>query len=203
MHFLGIAGMPRRIVEYPSAFSSWNEVSSFGAFISLSATIIFFITVLEALLIKRKSKNAFSYLSVSVIYPAEKFVYVMRRDLGRLREFVRQNNIPSLYSNFVVVIDKPYDIIKPIKVVNASGLLLSIITLPGLNSNLCSFQTPVTPIMQGIVNLHNDIMFYLVIVVVFCLYLLISGLIISSEDVTKEHGYLGDNKTHNSLIEVI
>ncbi|MGI0067350.1 MAG: cytochrome c oxidase subunit I, partial [Thermoplasmata archaeon] len=32
-HFLGMAGMPRRTVDYPLAFAGWNEISSWGAYI--------------------------------------------------------------------------------------------------------------------------------------------------------------------------
>jgi len=42
MHFLGLAGMPRRIPDFPDAFSGWNAIASFGSNISLISVIIFF-----------------------------------------------------------------------------------------------------------------------------------------------------------------
>jgi hypothetical protein len=41
MHFLGLAGMPRRIPDYPDAFALWNSVASYGAWVSFLATVYF------------------------------------------------------------------------------------------------------------------------------------------------------------------
>jgi cytochrome c oxidase subunit 1 len=52
-HFLGLAGMPRRTVDYPDAFHGWNEVSSYGSYIAGLGMVIFFIGVAEAFMKKR------------------------------------------------------------------------------------------------------------------------------------------------------
>ena len=56
-HFLGLAGMPRRTVDYPDAFHGWNEVSSYGSYIAGIGMVIFFIGVAEAFMKKRAAGN--------------------------------------------------------------------------------------------------------------------------------------------------
>ena len=45
MHFLGLAGMPRRIPDFPDAYSSWNAIASFGSYISAISSLFFFYVV--------------------------------------------------------------------------------------------------------------------------------------------------------------
>jgi len=52
-HFLGLAGMPRRYIDYPDAFAGWNAVSSYGSYISAVAVLIFLFGVAEAFAKKR------------------------------------------------------------------------------------------------------------------------------------------------------
>ncbi len=44
---VGLAGMPRRIPDYPLMFAEWNMLSSIGAFILGAAHLVFFYNVLK------------------------------------------------------------------------------------------------------------------------------------------------------------
>jgi len=40
-HFLGLAGIPRRIPDYPEAFLGWNQVASIGSYVTLLGLLVF------------------------------------------------------------------------------------------------------------------------------------------------------------------
>jgi cytochrome c oxidase subunit 1 len=52
-HFLGLAGMPRRIPDYPDAYAGWNLVSSVGAYIAFAGLLVFLYGLWEAFARKR------------------------------------------------------------------------------------------------------------------------------------------------------
>jgi cytochrome c oxidase subunit 1 len=52
-HFLGLQGMPRRIVDYPDAFTLWNKVSSIGYAITAFGVVVFLIMLAEAAIRRR------------------------------------------------------------------------------------------------------------------------------------------------------
>lgn len=49
MHFLGLAGMPRRIPDYPDIYSAWNIVCSFGAYFTFMGILLFYYIIYDTL----------------------------------------------------------------------------------------------------------------------------------------------------------
>src|SRR5437016_561043 len=56
-HFLGLAGLPRRYVDYPDAFAGWNLVSSIGSYISGFGVLIFIYGLVDAFVRKQQAAN--------------------------------------------------------------------------------------------------------------------------------------------------
>jgi heme/copper-type cytochrome/quinol oxidase subunit 1 len=56
-HFLGLAGMPRRIPDYPDAYAGFNAISSFGSYLSAISGVFFFYIVYVSLTEVKVSKN--------------------------------------------------------------------------------------------------------------------------------------------------
>src|SRR5438445_5817978 len=56
-HFLGLAGMPRRVADYPDAFAGWNFISSIGAYIFAAGMVVFIVNMILAIVRKREAAD--------------------------------------------------------------------------------------------------------------------------------------------------
>jgi heme/copper-type cytochrome/quinol oxidase subunit 2 len=132
MHFLGLAGMPRRISDYPDAYAGWNYIASLGSMISVVATLFFFYIVLNMFTVQFRITKRNPWRT----YPTK-----LRPSISR--KAAAQKGVSSIKA--------------------AAGLLIFDAPVPWQ----MNFQTPATEIMEKIVDLHHDIMFFLIVIVVF------------------------------------
>ena len=71
MLWLGYAGMPRRIQDYPWGYAGWHSVSSFGHMIVLFGIIMFLTTIILAIYLKRPTithNNGLPFISYKINY---------------------------------------------------------------------------------------------------------------------------------------
>ena len=65
MHFLGLAGMPRRISDYPDAYRYWNYIESLGSMITLVSILLFLVIIFLQL---SSSPSLVSHNSAHTLY---------------------------------------------------------------------------------------------------------------------------------------
>lgn len=146
MHFLGMAGMPRRISDYPDSFATLNHLASLGSMISVAATLLFFYIILDALLVQKRAAAPSSWSSEAATQCG-----------------IEDDVMVFLGMVFGVLVVLYYCEHKK------SGQT----AIPGVDkadaaaAAQLNFQTPATTIMEKIVDLHHDLMFFIIVVVVF------------------------------------
>ena len=59
MHFLGVAGMPRRIPDYPDAYFIFNKIASWGSYVSAISSLFFFYILFVAFVSGSETKRLF------------------------------------------------------------------------------------------------------------------------------------------------
>jgi len=190
MHFLGLAGMPRRIAEYPHTFYTWNYVASIGALISTFATVVFLAVLFNAFWYKRcPGSKPVHYSVVEAILPSVLVSEEGSDAASTLDTFFETHQLTSFVTSL------------PVRRIIS---FLPLIGLPTHHNKAVAFQTPASPIMEGIVELHHDIMLFLVFIMIFVLYLLINVIVeFGNNSSFNVHGYAGDNVVHNTLIEIV
>jgi cytochrome c oxidase subunit II len=157
MHFLGLAGMPRRIFDYPDYFAGWNAVASLGSTISVVALFIFFYVVYDLL-----------------VYGKED-----------LRLSWKSDKLVSFYIHKLILSNR-----------------LSFIKIYYEDSTenwQLGFQDPASPIMDGIISLHHEIMYFLVVIVIFVAWMLARIVYLFNGSINK----IPSSITHNVSLEIV
>jgi hypothetical protein len=101
MHFLGLAGMPRRIPDYPDAYAAFNLIASWGSLISLIGVFVFIFAIKRSVFKKSYvvffSKRLSSYLTSSFFLFLERRPR-LRRKLYRIKTKIQTNpTIQQIY----------------------------------------------------------------------------------------------------------
>jgi cytochrome c oxidase subunit 1 len=158
LHFLGLAGMPRRITDFPDYYEGWNQVSSFGSTISLIATLVFFYVIFDM----------FVYGKVSSKYPYS---------VNILTLFKLSETLENIFSKLV---KNDFFLIR-VKLVKKTMFFLFILDrtffLDAPFNWQFGFQDPASELMEGIINLHHDISFFLIWVIILVSVLMFNFII--------------------------
>ena len=173
MHFLGLAGMPRRISDYPDAFAGWNQICSAGSFLSVFSTLLFFYIVFNMLVTHYflPKFNSWKY------YFSEVTLKLPSRSLLSLPKGPKRN-VFSVFFLPHIVFDAP-------------------------EKWQMNFQDPATPVMEKIIDLHHDIQFFLILIVIAVLWMLIRIVWLFNETNTETVRFAFDHHTQLELIWTI
>ena len=175
LHFLGLAGMPRRITDHPDFYKGWNWISTLGSSISLVATLIFFYVVFDIFVYGKLAKKS-PY--------AIKILTQMQLSEILLKKF----NINSI---------------------SFRGLFF-IFFSDSANNYQFGFQDPATFLMEGIIDLRHDIMFFLIWIVILVSFLMVEFIFGINKKKLSNKTFFFDNffllptkLQHNTFIEII
>lgn len=193
--------MPRRISDYPDAFAGWNLISSFGSIISVVATWLF-LYILYVQLVEGKATSRYPWLTPQ--FYSDLLQTLLNRAYNSLEWCL--NSPPKPHAFVSLPLQSKYSL----------GIISCFIMLSSLFEKnkafyffeFCDaprpwgmyFQDSATPQMEGLVELHDNIMFYLVIILFGVGWILLAIIRNYTNDKAPiSHKYMN----HGTLIELI
>lgn len=224
MHFLGLAGIPRRIPDYPDAFAGWNAISSIGSVISLSSFLIFLAIIIHDL---RGYGNKYFYEDGTLatherIAQEALYMWGLSKNINgkELADLLRQKNISEKDINAVLdSYDVRYSNEKNNK--NFFAIFALFNTVNKENNNpffeekihaynwQIGFQMPQTPTAVSIQLFHSDLIFYIIFITIFVLVIIFSIISLFHEgsiralEIKKKNKVYFNRLSHHTLLEVV
>ncbi len=219
MHFLGLAGMPRRIPDYPDAYLDWNILASYGSLLSFFSAVLFFVAITSVFLnystdAYYKAKNRlldncavyndyWHLVKKQAVFPA--ITVVLGSSVNNYKTNYRVSGL--VFKNYRQAVGQSSNYFHVNLMQKFAFFLLSGSALPGQ----IFFQPPATLMMQGIIDLHHDIMAFLVFIlclVVFVFAYILGGsvyrMLFSHKSVPfYMQYYRAYGITHNTLLETV
>jgi cytochrome c oxidase subunit 1 len=176
-HFLGLAGRPRRIADYPDVYAGWNIVSTYGSTISLLATVWFFVIVVEALLNGKKfDQTRFN------VYNTKKRIWVepktKEEEIAELRRIINKDYLEKKRQRRL-----------------RNSRTKRIGTIGPWSCFGMNFPYPRTNIMEMIIDTHHIIIYYVVVIRVRILYFICRLVILFSSE-TRDINNTKDKTEH-------
>jgi cytochrome c oxidase subunit II len=166
MHFLGLAGMPRRIPDYPDAYAGWNAICSYGSYLSVLGAVLFFYIVFATLtgdaVCETNPWTVKDTTTNSVV--DDKLSPTLEWLLPSPPAFHTFEEIPSIKNPTYLNSYLP-------KFPDAKTSDESVAEDAAMPWQI-GFQDPATPIMQGIIDLHHDIMGLMMFILLFVMWML-------------------------------
>jgi cytochrome c oxidase subunit 1 len=190
-HFLGLQGMPRRISDYPDAYTGWNIISSFGSIVSVVATWVF-LSILYTQL--TKGKYVFNYVWYTAPFFRDSLQSLLIRAYSSLEWCLSNPPKPHAFTSL------PLQSSMSITAIIAGIFNITNIECDSPEPWGLYFQDSASPQMEAIVELHNSIMFYLFIILFAVGWILVS--IVENYNV-KNNKISSKYLNHGTLIELI
>ena len=250
MHFLGMAGMPRRIPDYPDAFLGWNEVSSFGSLVSVISLVVFFVGLYHMFIVPAPDhvwvrNDAWSYMGILTILPTLSLfrnlvtglveyhtVWFLSWRTRTLLSFYRTDFMQRFGLGLLLLIagriagfKRTVTAVTEKKISGRSQVFGATLGLFSFDVSQASFprpwqigfQHPATEMMDGIVNLHHDIMGILAFILGFVSLLLLASIALFSArdlkkiagihfhivDIPRQRFYAGHGNTYHTVLETV
>ena len=188
--------MPRRISDYPDAFAGWNLISSFGSIISVVATILF----LHVVYLQLVEGNAVSRYPWAIPqFFTDTYQALINRDYPGLEWCLQSPPKPHAFVSL------------PLQS-SADSWIITISFIVNYIFNSCIdfcdaprawgvyFQDSASPQMEALVELHDNIMYYLAIILFGVGWIILS---IVRNFVSSKSPISNKYLNHGTLIELI